>query len=370
MNSVEELIDEIRQGKMVVMVDDEDRENEGDLIMAASKVRPEDINFMARHARGLICMPLTREHCERLKLPLMVNGNQSAFHTNFTVSIEAARGVTTGISAHDRAVTIQAAVAENAQPEDLAQPGHVFPLMAQPGGVLTRAGHTEAATDLAALAGLPPAGTLVEILNDDGSMARRPQLEEFAAAHDLKIGSIADLIHYRLANEKTIEREFNRQVSTEFGDFHLVAYRDVLNRHQHLAMVKGKPQADQNSLVRVHVQNVLSDVLTVTSPDQGMPVRYALEQIAEADTGVLVVLNDDTQYDQLIHRLGIAPADLPRIQNQQSDEIRTYGIGAQILSDLGVGRMTLISAPKNFLGLSGFGLHIEGYHHSSTGTES
>lgn len=369
MNSIEELIDDIRQGKMVVMVDDEDRENEGDLIMAASKVRPEDINFMARHARGLICLPLTREHCERLKLPLMVNGNQSAFHTNFTVSIEAASGVTTGISAQDRAVTIQAAVAENAQPEDLAQPGHVFPLMAQPGGVLTRAGHTEAATDLAALAGLPPAGTLVEILNDDGSMARRPQLEEFAAAHGLKIGSIADLIHYRLATEKTVEREFNRQVSTEFGDFQLVAYRDVLTRHQHLAMVRGKPRADRNSLVRVHVQNVLSDVLTVTSPDQGMPVRYALEQIARADTGVLVVLNDETQPDQLIHRLGIAPADQPRVQNQQSDEIRTYGIGAQILSDLGVGRMTLISAPKHFLGLSGFGLHIEGYHHSD-GAES
>ncbi len=211
MNTIEELIDEIRDGRMVVMVDDEDRENEGDLIMAASKVRAEDINFMARHARGLICLPLTRQHCEKLKLPLMVNGNQSAFHTNFTVSIEAASGVTTGISAHDRAITIQTAVAENVTSEDLAQPGHVFPLMAQPGGVLTRAGHTEAAVDLAALAGLPPAGTLVEILNEDGSMARRPQLEEFAQAHDLKIGSIADLIHYRLANEKTVEREFNHR---------------------------------------------------------------------------------------------------------------------------------------------------------------
>ncbi|MDE1886423.1 MAG: 3,4-dihydroxy-2-butanone-4-phosphate synthase, partial [Xanthomonadaceae bacterium] len=238
--SIAELIADIRTGRMVVIVDDEDRENEGDLIMAAEKVRPEDVNFMVTHARGLVCLSLSRERCARLRLPPMVSANASRHHTNFTVSIEAAQGVTTGISAHDRAHTIRAAVASEAKPSDLVQPGHIFPLAAQPGGVLTRAGHTEAASDLAALAGLEPAGVLVEILAEDGHMARRPQLEKFAATHGLKIGSIADLIRHRLATERTVARVAEREVETAFGSFRLIGYKDALTQLPHFALVRGR----------------------------------------------------------------------------------------------------------------------------------
>lgn len=242
-NTPAELIEALKAGRMVILMDDEDRENEGDLVMAADAVRAEDINFMARFGRGLICLTLTQEKCRSLRLPLMVNDNTSPFSTNFTVSIEAAEGVTTGISAHDRAKTVQAAVKPDARPEDLIQPGHIFPLMAQPGGVLTRAGHTEAGCDLARLAGRTPAAVIVEILNEDGTMARRPDLERFAKTHDLKIGTIADLIRYRLDNEHSVERVAETQVDTEFGSFHLVTYQDTVDNTIHLALVKARPAA-------------------------------------------------------------------------------------------------------------------------------
>ncbi len=249
LNTIPELLEELRAGRMIVMMDDEERENEGDLVMAASKVRPEDINFMARFGRGLICLPLTRERCRQLQLPLMVNENQARFSTNFTVSIEAAEGITTGISAYDRAHTIRTAVKPDAQIEDLSQPGHVFPLISQPGGVLTRAGHTEASVDLAMLAGLEPAAVLVEILNEDGSMARRPELETFAQEHGLKIGTIADLIHYRMETEKSVEHISTHEVETDFGTFALHTYRDLIEDHLHLALMRGVPNPDEPFLV-------------------------------------------------------------------------------------------------------------------------
>ncbi|MEM9303885.1 MAG: bifunctional 3,4-dihydroxy-2-butanone-4-phosphate synthase/GTP cyclohydrolase II [Pseudomonadota bacterium] len=363
MNTIPELLDEIRQGRMVVMMDDEDRENEGDLIMAASMVRPEDINFMALHARGLICLPLTPDRCRQLSLPLMVDSNGTRFGTNFTISIEAAEGVTTGISAYDRAHTIRTAVRPAARAEDVAQPGHVFPLMAQPGGTLTRAGHTEAAVDMACLAGLEPAGVLVEILNEDGSMARRPQLETFAEKHGLKIGTIADLIRYRLETEKTVSRLGERRVATEHGDFRLVSYRDTLRKQLHLALVRGTPQPDAATLVRVHVRNTLSDVLGVDDPSLGLPVRVAIEELAKADTGVLVMLGQDESAQSILDWIDDAPVKpvMKEEGGEASNDLRTYGIGAQILSDLGVGQMEVLSAPKRFHGLSGFGLEIVGY---------
>ena len=257
MNTIEEIIEDLKQGKMVIIMDDEDRENEGDLLMAAAFTRPEDINFMARYGRGLICLTLTNERCQQLRLPLMVNENKTSHSTNFTVSIEAATGVTTGISAADRARTVQAAVAPNANPEDLVQPGHIFPLMAKPGGVLRRAGHTEAGCDLAKLAGVDPSAVIVEILNEDGSMARRPDLEVFAKEHNLKMGTIADLIHYRIQNENTLERISECEFPTEFGKFRLYAYQDKNDNNLHLALVMGDVSADEPVLVRVHARNFL-----------------------------------------------------------------------------------------------------------------
>src|SRR5690348_2086868 len=289
-SAIPELLEEIAAGRMVVMLDDEDRENEGDLIMAADKVRAEDVNFMAREGRGLICLALDQARCRRLGLQPMVRDNSSVHHTNFTVSIEAASGVTTGISAHDRARTIQVAVAPDAKPSDLIQPGHVFPLMAQPGGVLSRAGHTEAACDLAMLAGCEPAGVLVEILHEDGSMARRPELEIFARKHGLKIGSIADLIRYRLQTEKTIARVHESEVQTEFGAFRLVAFRDSLRNDLHYALVRGRVDDGAPVLARVHVRNVLSDTLHLQRDDLGLALTAALRRIAEEGRGVAVVL--------------------------------------------------------------------------------
>src|SRR5690606_19913189 len=297
LNTVEELIDDLRQGKMIVLMDDEDRENEGDLIMVAELVRPEDINFMATHARGLICLPLTAEHCEQLDLPLMVRENKSSFATNFTVSIEAATGVTTGISAADRARTIQAAVRPDARPSDIVQPGQVFPLTAHPCGLLSRAGHTEAACDLAKLAGFSPAGVLVEIMNEDGSMARRPDLEKFAVKHGLKIGTIADLIHYRTLKEKTVECINSRQVDTQFGQFELRTYRDMARGDLHFAMVKGEIAPDQPTLVRVDVMDIARDLLSIKpySPDGSKLWSYhqALERIAREGKGVVLLLCHD-----------------------------------------------------------------------------
>ena len=326
-DSIPDLLDDIRAGRIVIMVDDEDRENEGDLIMAAEKVRPEDINFMAREGRGLICLALTEQRCRQLGLRPMVSDNTSSHHTNFTVSIEAAEGVTTGISAYDRAHTVQVAVRGGARAEDLAQPGHIFPLAAQPGGVLTRAGHTEASSDLAGLAGLEPASVLVEILNSDGSMARRPQLEAFARQHGLRIGTIADLRRYRLATEKTIERAYAAPLQTEFGAFQLIAYRDLLRRSLHFALVRGEVAGDSPVLVRVHARNTLSDVLHLVREDLGLTLTAALRRIASEGRGVVVVLAGDDSADALLQRLhGPAPHDTSRQAAQQ--EWRQLGQGA------------------------------------------
>ena len=361
LNSTEEIIEDIRQGRMVILMDDEDRENEGDLIMAASMVRPEDVNFMARYGRGLICLTLTRERCEQLRLPLMVTNNNEKHSTNFTLSIEAARGVTTGISAYDRAHTVRTAVAPNAKPEDIVQPGHIFPLMAQPGGVLTRAGHTEAGCDLTRLAGMEPAAVIVEILNEDGTMARRPDLEVFAQQHGLKIGTIADLIHYRLQNEPTIERVAECTMPTEAGEFQLVAYRDLLEQEVHWALVKGEPQPEEPTLVRVHMQNTLCDIFGNGRADCGWPLRGAMARIEAEGTGVAIILRQREEPTDLIRHIKDYQCEDqggPQIRQEKAGDLRTYGIGAQILLDLGVRRMRVMSSPKKMHALSGFDLEV------------
>ncbi|OBS08708.1 bifunctional 3,4-dihydroxy-2-butanone-4-phosphate synthase/GTP cyclohydrolase II [Acidihalobacter prosperus] len=364
LNSIEEILDDLRQGKMVVIVDDEDRENEGDLLMVASLVRPEDINFMARYGRGLICLPMTRERCRQLDLPLMVASTGDQHGTNFTLSIEAAEGVTTGISAYDRAHTVRTAVAPNAQPSDIVQPGHIFPLMAQPGGVLTRAGHTEAGVDLARLAGFEPAAVIVEVLNEDGSMARRPDLEILAAEHGLKIGTIEELIRYRLANEHTIERVAETAVETEFGAFMLTAYQELGSRAVHMALSRGPVHPEEETLVRVHVTDALNDRIPFTTSPLGWPLRDALRRVGE-EGGVVVVLchpEDPREMVKRIRSLGLIDAEsAPDEKPATPQELRTYGIGAQILRDLGVRRMRLLSAPKRMHGLGGFGLEVTGY---------
>ena len=361
--SISELLEEIAAGRMVVMLDDEDRENEGDLIMAAGKVRAEDINFMAREGRGLICLALDRARCDRLGLQPMVRDNGSAYHTNFTVSIEAASGVTTGISAHDRARTIQVAVAADAKTSDLVQPGHVFPLLAQPGGVLTRAGHTEAAVDLAQLAGCEPAGVLVEILREDGSMARRPDLETFAAKHGLKVGSIADLIRHRLATEKTIERVHESDVQTEFGAFRLVAWRDRLRGEIHFALMCGAIDDGAPVLARVHVRNTLSDVLHLERDDLGMTMTAALRRIAAETRGVVVVLASAEDSGAMLACLNCEAVAVPANGRNAATqrEWRQLGLGAQILADLGVRRLRVLGTPRKLVGLSGFDLEVIEY---------
>jgi 3,4-dihydroxy 2-butanone 4-phosphate synthase/GTP cyclohydrolase II len=371
-NSIEELISDIRQGRMVILMDDEDRENEGDLIIAAEKVRAEDINFMARYGRGLICLTLTHARCQQLNLPLMVHDNLSPHGTNFTVSIEAARGVTTGISAADRALTVRTAVAPNAKPSDLVQPGHIFPLMAQPGGVLRRAGHTEAGCDLARLAGLEPATVIVEILNEDGSMARRPDLENFAHQHDLKIGTIADLIRFRLEHEKTVERVATCRLPTKFGEFQLIAYQDVIEQGLHFALVKGEPRPEEPILVRVHIRNMLCDLVAsigIHLRECGWPLFNALERIAAEPVGIVVILQQPEDTQTLIHNIrnyyqceqGKEISLRPK-----TDHLRTHGLGAQILADLGVRKMRVLGAPKKMHAISGFELEIVDYVNSRT----
>src|SRR5512136_2256447 len=300
LNTIDEILDDIRRGRMVVIMDDEDRENEGDLIMAATMVRPEDVNFMARYGRGLICLTLTRDRCRQLRLPLMVSDTDADQRTNFTVSIEAAEGVTTGISAYDRAHTIQTAVHPAARAEDLRQPGHIFPLMAQPGGVLTRAGHTEAGCDLVRIAGLEPAAVIVEILNEDGTMARRRDLEAFARTHGLRIGTIADLIRYRLSKERSVERIEDRTVDTEFGRFRLVCYEDHVNRSVHVALVRGELHPSRPPLVRVHLSETLRDVVGVRAPKLGWPLRDALKRVADDGNGIVVFLRHEESPLELI----------------------------------------------------------------------
>lgn len=365
-NTTEELIEELHQGRMVVLMDDEDRENEGDLVMAASCVRPEDINFMARYGRGLICLTLTRERCEQLRLPLMVSDTNARQSTNFTLSIEAAKGVSTGISAADRATTILAAVRRDAVPEDLVQPGHIFPLMAQPGGVLTRAGHTEAGCDLARLSGFEPAAVIVEILAEDGSMARRPELMRFARQHGLKIGTIADLIRYRMRNEKTIELVTERQLPTDYGDFLLRAYYDRAGGEVHYALVRGEVRGDEPVLVRVHMEDRLYDTLRASVHDTTWSLDAAMRRIASDPAGgVLVLVRGCEDTRALMRRLQEPHAHEQGADAQRSvsssTELRSYGIGAQILADLGVHHMRVLGSPRKLLGLSGFGLEIVEY---------
>ena len=362
MDKIEDIIEDMRQGKMVILMDDEDRENEGDIVMAAEFVRPEDINFMARYARGLICLTLTRERCSQLRLPLMVNDNAAAHGTNFTVSIEAAEGVTTGISAHDRARTVRVAVEPEARPEDVVQPGHIFPLMAEPGGVLARAGHTEAGCDLARLAGCrESAAVIVEILNEDGTMARRPDLEKFAAEHNLKLGTIADLIRYRLQNEHSVERVCETLVNTRYGEFKLVAYEDSVDKTVHMAMVKGNISPDKSCLVRVHLRNTLSDILAIEHEDFGWPLNNALETVAEAGEGVVVILRKWETPQALVKNIMRLNATEAHADEEEVADLRTYGIGAQILMDLNVRKMRVLSAPKRMHAISGFDLEVEEY---------
>ncbi len=362
---IEDIIADIRDGRMVVLMDDEDRENEGDLIMAASKVRPEDVNFMARYGRGLICLTLTAERCRQLRLPPMVSYGDDLHKTAFTVSIEAAEGVTTGISAFDRAHTICTAVAADARPESLVQPGHVFPLMAQAGGVLTRAGHTEAGCDLARLAGLEPAAAIVEILNEDGHMARRTDLVRFAQEHGIKLGTIADLIRYRLLHEHTIERLAEARVQTEYGEFRLISYQDAVDNTMHLALVCGSLDPQQPTLVRVQLSNIFSDVFGIEHPDFGRPLRDAMKRVAEAGCGVVILLRKPEtprELAQQIVHLNAPHAGAPAQNPQEEHQVlRTYGIGAQILQDLGVRKMRVLSAPKKIQALSGFGLEVVEY---------
>ena len=352
--TIPELLEEIRAGRMVVIVDDEDRENEGDLIMAAELVKPSDINFMVTHARGLVCLSLTRERCRQLGLPPMVRDNTSQHHTNFTVSIEAAEGVTTGISAYDRAHTIRTAVRPDAEPSDLSQPGHIFPLQAQPGGVLNRAGHTEAAADLAMMAGLEPAGVLVEILNADGTMARRPELEVFAREHGLKIGSIEALIRHRLETEHTVERVDSRPIDTAHGEFVLHTYRDRLSHGLHFALQHGEADPGRATLCRVQMQNVLADGLHWRRDDFGPLAGDVMAAIAEAGEGVLLLLSEATGPEALLARIRNEPAAPAPAATQW----RRNGAGSQILADLGYGRLRILGTPRKQVGLGGFGLEV------------
>tara|TARA_R110000824_G_scaffold208405_5_gene394056 strand:+ start:14607 stop:15773 length:1167 start_codon:yes stop_codon:yes gene_type:complete len=359
---IAELVEDIRQGKMVILMDDEDRENEGDIIMAAEKVQAEHINFMARFARGLICMPMTRARCEQLNLPLMVRDNGSGFGTKFTLSIEATEGVTTGISAADRARTVQAAVAPHAKPSDIVQPGHIFPLMAEPGGVLRRAGHTEAACDLAALAGCDPSGVICEIMNDDGSMARRPELEAFAQEHGIKMGTIADLIHYRIVNEQTIDHLEASTVMTAHGELTLHVFRDRIQGAHHLALVNGQPTPEDSTTVRVHLTDTLRDVMGLMKGDQcRWDAHRALEEIASSNAGVFVLIDDGRPHQDLKDQLDVFLDRVRQPRTSDSDGAGNYltiGTGSQILRYLGVGKMRLLSSPWKFSALSGFDLEV------------
>lgn len=354
---IQEIIAEIRAGRMVVLVDEEDRENEGDLVMAAEFVTPEAINFMIRHARGLVCLTLTEERCRQLGLTHMARENKSPLGTNFTVSIEAARGVTTGISASDRAVTIRAAVKSDATPDDIVQPGHIFPIMARPGGVLVRAGHTEAGCDLAQMAGVTSAAVICEIIKEDGEMARLPDLIEFAKQHQLKIGTIASLIEYRSHNEKLIERVAMRKVQTAYGEFDLAAYLDKTTQRTHLALVRGDIQTQTETLVRVHEPLSVMDFIEHASFPHSTSVHDALRSISQSPCGVLVLLHRNETAQDLLAR-AVAEPDAHHVAQWDP---RSYGIGAQILRDLGVGRMRLLATPRKLPSMTGFGLEVVGY---------
>jgi 3,4-dihydroxy 2-butanone 4-phosphate synthase/GTP cyclohydrolase II len=353
----EEIIADIKAGNMVILVDEEDRENEGDLVLAADFVTPEKINFMARFARGLICLTLTEERCRQLQLAPMAQDNRSSHGTAFTVSIEAATGVTTGISAHDRARTVQAAVARGAQPGDIVQPGHVFPIAAQPGGVLVRAGHTEAGCDLTELAGLTPAAVICEIMKDDGSMARLPDLIEFGKAHGLKIGTIADLIHFRSQTESLVERVAGREITTAHGGFRMLAYREKISGATHVALVRGTIDPDTSTLVRVHEPLSMLDLLDASPGSHSWGVHEALAAIGAAECGVIVLLNCAESAAQLAERVASQAKPWAAARN----ELLTYGIGAQILRDLNVGKMRLMATPRKMPSMTGWDLEVAEY---------
>ena len=367
LSTTEEIVAELRAGKMIILVDEEDRENEGDLVIAADHVTPEAVNFMAKHGRGLICLTLTQERCQQLNLQLMVRDNGTSMGTNFTVSIEAASGVTTGISAADRALTIKTAVAANAKPNDLVQPGHIFPLMAQPGGVLIRSGHTEAGCDLSAMAGCSPTSVICEIMKDDGSMARLPDLLEFAKEHQLKIGSIADLIQYRSQHESIVVREGERDFDTPWGKFQGIIYRDTPSSCIHIALVKGKPSETEETLVRVHEPVSVLDFLDASVSTHSWPLAQALQKLGSAPTGVAVLLNasgigapNDVDWLAQFQKLNSASEDKATPLARKTN-FRSYGIGAQILKDLGVGKMRLLANPSPVPSLSGYKLEVTGY---------
>ncbi|HLX23677.1 MAG TPA: bifunctional 3,4-dihydroxy-2-butanone-4-phosphate synthase/GTP cyclohydrolase II [Usitatibacter sp.] len=357
LDTTQDLVDELRHGRMVVLADAEDRENEGDLVLAADFVTPEAINFMAMHARGLICLTLTEEKCRSLNLPLMVNDNRSPMGTAFTVSIEAATGVSTGISAADRARTVRAATAKHAKASDIVQPGHIFPVMAQNGGVLVRAGHTEAGCDLAEAAGLTPAAVICEIMNPDGSMARMPELLAFAKAHGLKIGTIADVIRHRSVNERLIERVSDRAVNTPYGQFRLCVYHDHTGDEVHFALVKGEPSPERPVLVRVHEPFVSLDMFDFDSSRHAYSVQDAMRIVAHHKEGVIVLLRRHEGAAELLERLSRKQDD----RNARKWDPRLHGIGAQILKDLGVGKMRVLARPKRIPSMSGFGLEVVEY---------
>lgn len=370
-SSIEEVLAELRAGRMVLMLDDEERENEGDLIMAAQFATAEAVAFMIRHTSGIICVSMDREQLARLELPQMVPNNDEAYRTAFTVSVDYRFGTTTGVSSSDRAATIRALVDPATSPQDFARPGHIFPLRPRRGGVLIRAGHTEAAMDLCMLAGLKPAGVLCELMNDDGSMARRAQIEAFARERALKIGTIADLIRYRLRNERSIERRSEQSVQTEFGEFRLLAYEDRVQRGVHLALVCGTLNEKVTPLVRVHVADTLRDLLGIRGATRAWTLRAALERVAHSGNGIVVILREPEDLHDLpeaLRSLMSAPGSAA-LANSAADKppetsravLRTYGIGAQILKDLGVRRMRVLSAPKQMHGLSAFGLEVESY---------
>lgn len=360
-SNIEEIMEDYRQGKMVILVDDEDRENEGDLVIAAEKVTPADINFMASHGRGLICLTLTEERCRQLDLSLMVRDNNARYSTNFTVSIEAAEGVTTGISAADRAATVSAAVKKGARPADIVTPGHIFPIMAKPGGVLNRAGHTEAGVDLARICGYEPASVICEILNEDGSMARLSDLKSYATQHALKIGTIADLIRWRLKHEATVVRSSSHEIVTSFGKLNAHVYEDKVANSTHLALTLGDIRRDSLTLTRVQVHSGVYDTFLGLLDDSESTLQSAMQAISDNENGVLVLLEYPTDGEFVGRKI----SDL--VQSHQSDEdkegndLRMVGAGSQILADLGVGKMEVLGTPKRTHALSGFDLQVIGY---------
>ena len=367
LNTVEEILQDLKAGRMVVIMDDEDRENEGDLIMAAELATPETVAFMIRHASGIICVPMEEDRLLSLDLPQMVANNSEAHRTAFTVSVDLIAGTTTGVSSQDRAATIRALAGPSAKPADFARPGHIFPLRSRPGGVLVRTGHTEAAVDLCRLAGLAAVGVICEVMNDDGTMARRTELQAFAARHGLKIGTIADLIRYRLRNERSVERVSEQPVHTELGEFRLYSYQDRVSQEVHLALVKGSLAGGEPPLVRVHVADPLRDLLGIRADPLAWTLRAAMERVASAGSGVIVLLRDRESPEDLLDTVrGLSlPAEpdggLARPARRDGEVLKTFGIGAQILKDLGVQRMRVLSAPKQIHGIAAFGLEIHSY---------